>query len=439
MPVARIESLDHEGRGITHVDGKVIFVDGVLPGEIVDFSPYVRKPSYELAQISRIVRTSPQRVEPRCRYFGECGGCSMQHLDVAAQASVKQRVLEDALWHIGRIRPESVYAPLVGPGWGYRYRARLSVRHVPRKGGALVGFRERKGGYVTNMDHCDVLPPHVSAMLLPLRELVDSLSLRGRLPQIEVAVGGEGAAQKTVLVFRILEALTEADKTALRSFGDRQRVLIYVQLRGPESIAPFWPLPMPELAYALPDFGLRLAFAPNEFTQVNHAMNRSLLRRAMSLLAPKAGERIADMFCGLGNFSLPIAALGAEVVGVEGADPLVQRAYMNAVANGLQSRATFRVANLFKVTPESLAELGRFDKMLIDPPREGAFDLVKALPHALDDTAPQRIVYVSCSPATLARDLAVLVNDKGYRLRGAGIANMFPQTSHVESIALIER
>ena len=439
MPVARIESLDHEGRGVTHADGKVIFVDGALPGEIVDFSPYQRKPSYELAQISRIVRTSPQRVTPGCRHFGKCGGCSMQHLDLAAQASVKQRVLEDALWHVGRVKPETVFAPLVGPGWGYRYRARLSVRYVPRKGGVLVGFRERKSSYVTNMDSCEVLPPHMSALLMPLRALIDGLSIRERLPQIEVAIGGEREEQMTVLVFRILLPLTADDEAALRAFADLHRMHVYVQPRGPESIEPFWPLPMPELSYSLPDFGVRLAFAPTEFTQVNHGINRSLLRRAMSMLAPQPGERIADMFCGLGNFSLPIAALGAEVVGVEGADALVARAARNAEANGLQARASFRVANLFNATPENLAAMGRFDKMLIDPPREGAIELVKSIPHSMDDLAPSRIVYVSCNPATLARDLAVLINDKGYRFRGAGIANMFPQTSHVESIALIER
>lgn len=439
MPVVRIESLDHEGRGVTHFEGKVIFVDGALPGELIDFSPYVRKASYELAQISRILKHSPQRVQPRCRHFGTCGGCSMQHLDVAAQTSVKQRVLEDALWHVGRVKPETVFAPLVGPGWGYRYRARLSVRHVPRKGGVLVGFRERKSSYVTNMSSCEVLPPHVSALLMPLRELIDGFSIRERLPQIEVAIGGEGSRQMTVLVFRVLKPLSAQDEATLRAFAEAQRVFIYVQPGGPDTLAPFWPLPMPELAYDLPDFGVRLAFAPSEFTQVNHGINRSLLRRSMSMLAPQRGERIADMFCGLGNFSLPIAALGADVVGVEGADALVQRAARNAEANGLASRASFRVANLFQATPESLAALGHFDKMLIDPPREGAIDLVKALPRADAAGALQRIVYVSCNPATLARDLAVLINEKGYRFRGAGIANMFPQTSHVESIALIER
>ena len=439
MPVARIESLDHEGRGVTHHEGKVIFVDGALPGETVDFSPYRKKSSYELAQISRIVRPSPQRVTPRCRYFGYCGGCSMQHLDVAAQASVKQRVLEDALWHVGRVKPETVFAPLVGPGWGYRYRARLSVRYVAGKGGVLVGFREKKSSYVADMSSCEVLPPHVSALFLPLRELISGFSLRDRLPQIEIAIGGEREEQMTVLVFRILDRMTAEDEATLRAFGEKHRLYLYVQPGGPDTVVPFWPIPMPELAYSLPDFGVKLAFAPTEFTQVNHGINRSLLRRAMSLLAPQPGERIADMFCGLGNFSLPIATFGADVVGIEGADALVKRAARNADANGLGARCSFAVANLFDTDEASLAKLGRFDKMLIDPPREGAMELCKALPHAADEAAPKRIVYVSCNPATLARDLEVLVVQKGYRLRGAGIANMFPQTSHVESIALIER
>lgn len=435
MPIARIESLDHEGRGVTHWEGKVIFVDGALPGETVDFSPYRRKPSYELAQISRIVRPSAQRVLPRCPHFGVCGGCSMQHLDVAAQASVKQRVLEDALWHVGKVAPETIFPPLVGPGWGYRYRARLSVRKVPKKGGVLVGFHERKSSYVADMRSCEVLPPHVSALLPNLRELVGALSISDRLPQIEVAVGGERGEQITVLVLRILDALTAADETLLKRFAEERGVVLYLQTGGPDTAVPFWPLPVPELAYGLPDFGVKLRFSPTEFTQVNHGINRALVRRAMSLLDPRPGERIADMFCGLGNFSLPIAACGADVVGIEGAAALVRRGQQNAALNGLSSRASFDVANLFDASEDSLAKLGRFDKMLIDPPREGAVSLVKAF----GADAPRRIVYVSCNPATLARDLAVLVHEKGYVVRGVGIANMFPQTSHVESIALVER
>ncbi|MBI3140937.1 MAG: 23S rRNA (uracil(1939)-C(5))-methyltransferase RlmD [Rhodocyclales bacterium] len=431
MPQALIESLDHEGRGVTRVEGKTVFVDGALPLERVEFSPYRRKPSYELATANRILVPSPMRVAPRCPHFGVCGGCSMQHFDAAGQAAAKQRVLEDAFWHIARVRPEMVYAAVHGQAWGYRSRARLSVRLVPKKGGVLVGFHERRSSYVADMDSCEVMPPVISALLLRLRELVGALSIRDRLPQIEVAVGDA----VTVLVLRILQPLTPGDEALLRAFAERHGIQFWLQPGGPESAHPFHPADAPPLAYALPDFGLRLHFRPNEFTQVNHGINRTLVRRAIALLDPRPGERIGDMFCGLGNFTLPIARRGAQAVGVEGSRALVDRARENAELNGLAGRTEYHVANLFEATAESLAALGRFDKLLVDPPREGAVALAKAL----GEEAPRRIVYVSCSPATLARDAAVLVHEKGYRLVGAGIANMFPQTSHVESIALFQK
>jgi 23S rRNA (uracil1939-C5)-methyltransferase len=431
MPQALIESLDNEGRGIAHADGKVIFVEGALPGELVEYSSYRKKPSYEQAQATRIVKASSQRVQPRCPHFGVCGGCSMQHLEAAAQTAAKQRVLEDAFWHIGHLKPDTIFPPISGPAWGYRYRARLSVRLVAKKGGVLVGFHEKRSSYVAVMDSCEILPPAMSALLTPLKSLVGQLSIPDRLPQIEVAIGDD----QTVLVLRILEALTENDEKLLREFGDRHGVVLYLQTGGPATAALFHPADAAPLHYSLPDFGVSLRFSPTEFTQVNHGINRMLVRRAMSLLQPATGERIADMFCGLGNFTLPIARLGAEVVGIEGSQALVDRARGNAELNGLGGRCSFGVANLFEATPESVAALGRFDKMLIDPPREGALELVKSL----GPDAPRRIVYVSCSPATLARDAAVLVHEGGYVLRGAGIASMFPQTSHVESIALFER
>ncbi|HEX8963945.1 MAG TPA: 23S rRNA (uracil(1939)-C(5))-methyltransferase RlmD [Rhodocyclaceae bacterium] len=431
MPEALIESLDNEGRGIAHAEGKVIFIEGALPGEIVEYSSYRRKPTYEQAQATRIIKASSQRVPPKCPHFGICGGCSMQHMEPAAQTAAKQRVLEDALWHIGRLRAESLFPPIAGPAWGYRYRARLSVRLVAKKGGVLVGFHEKRSSYVAVMDSCAVLPPEVSALLPELKALVGCLSIPDRLPQIELAIGDD----QTVLVFRILEALTPGDEAALREFADRHGIVVYLQTGGPATAALFHPADAGPLHYTLPDFGVSLRFSPTEFTQVNHGINRMLVRRAMSLLKPAAGERIADMFCGLGNFTLPIARSGADVVGIEGSQALVDRARGNAELNGLGERCTFGVANLFEATPESVAALGRFDKMLIDPPREGAAELVKSL----GDDAPPRIVYVSCSPATLARDAAILVHEKGYALRGGGIASMFPQTSHVESIALFER
>jgi 23S rRNA (uracil1939-C5)-methyltransferase len=431
MPTGIIESLDHEARGVTRLDGKTVFVEGALPGECVEYASYRRKPSYELARTLRILNPSPERVTPRCPHFAVCGGCSMQHLDAAAQVAAKQRLLEDNLWHLGRIKAEQLYAPIHGQPWAYRYRARLSVRFVLKKGGVLVGFHEKKSSYVADMQQCEILPPHLSAMLLPLRELVGRMSIRDRLPQIEVAVG----ERMTALVLRILEELSPADEALLREFADRHAVVFYLQPQGPATAYRFYPLTGPQLSYLLPEFAVEHAFSPTEFTQVNHAINRVLVRRAMTLLAPQPGERIADMFCGLGNFTLPIARAGARVVGVEGSPELVRRATGNALANGLGDRVEYRVANLFESTPETLAALGRFDRMLIDPPREGALELIKSL----DAERPRRIVYISCSPATLARDAAILVTQKDYRLRGAGVVNMFPHTSHVESIALFER
>jgi len=431
MPEAVVESLDHEGRGVAHVDGKAIFIEDALPGERVEYVSYRRKPSYEKADTVAILHASSQRVAPLCPHFGVCGGCSLQHLEAGAQTAAKQRVLEDALWHLARLKPEVVFPPIAGPAWGYRRRARLSVRLVPKKGGVLVGFHERRSSYVADMLTCKVLPEAVAALLPKLRELVAALSIPDRLPQIEVAV----ADSQTVLLLRILAPLTAADEDLLRAFADRHSIVFYLQTGGPNTVALFYPAVVVPLDYALPDFGVTLQFRPTDFTQINFGINRMLVRRAMGLLAPQAGERIADMFCGLGNFTLPIATHGARVVGVEGSQALVDRAHANAVANGLADQTEFHVANLFEATAESLAMLGPFDKMLIDPPREGAVALVKALA----EPYPQRIVYVSCSPATLARDAAVLVHEQGYRLRGAGIGNMFPQTSHVESIALFER
>ena len=431
MPTGIIESLDHDARGITRLDGKTIFVEGALPGELVDYVSFRQKPSYEVARCERIVKPSPQRVTPHCPHFGVCGGCSMQHLDPDAQVAAKQRVLEANLWHLARLTAGELYSPIYGAPWAYRQRARLSVHRVPRTGEVLIGFHERKSSFVADMRQCAILPPHVSALLLPLRELVQGLSVNNALPQIEVAVG----EVITALVLRILKPLTAKDETALRAFADGHGVVFYLQPQGPASAYRFYPQDARQLSYRLPDFGVEHFFLPTEFTQVNFAINRVLVRRALALLDPQPGQRIADMFCGLGNFTLPIARRGAQVVGVEGSAGLLRRAVQNAVGNGLQDRVEYHVANLFEMTPESLAALGHFDSMLIDPPREGAVALV----NALGENGPRRIVYVSCNPATLARDAAILVSRKAYRLRGAGVVNMFPQTSHVESIALFER
>jgi len=426
-----VESLDQEGRGVAHRDGKAIFIEGALPGEVVTCNPYRRKPSYEIATLGAVLKPSASRVVPRCRYFGRCGGCALQHLDVRAQVAAKQRVLEDSLWHLGRLRPGSVLPPVHGPSWGYRHRARLTVRDVPKKGGALVGFHERRSSYVVDMMSCEVLPPAISALIEPLRALVNGLSIRRRLPQIEVAVGDAAA----VLVLRVLEEPSPADALSLREFAGRHGVCLYLQRGGPESAQPFHPAEDAGLYYDLPDFGVRIPFGPTEFTQVNHAANRMLVRRALALLGPEPGERVADLFCGIGNFSLAIARLGAQVIGVEGSRALVERAGANASANGLDHLAQFVEMDLYGTAAERFARLGPFDRVLLDPPRDGAIEAIKALPEPL----PRRIVYVSCSPDTLARDASVLVNARGYGLTAAGVVNMFPHTAHVESIAVFDR
>jgi 23S rRNA (uracil1939-C5)-methyltransferase len=433
MPVAHIESLDQEGRGVAHVDGKTIFIDGALPGEQVTYKSHRKKSSFEVADVVDIFKPSNLRVTPKCPHFGICGGCVMQHLEFSAQVAAKQRLLESSLWHIGKVKAETMLSPIYGPAWGYRHKARLRVRHVPKKGGVLVGFNEKASSYVAHMDSCEVLPPHVSALIVPLQQLIMQLTVRDRLPQIEVAVG----EQATVLVLRILEPLQQADGPLLREFADQHGVQIWTQSKGPETVKPFHPLDGAALSYSLPEFGLTYPFKPTEFTQVNPHINRVLLRRAMQLLNPQPNERIADFFCGLGNFTLPIARSGATVLGMEGAATLVSRAREIAGLNGLDQRVEFREADLFKMTPESLAGLGKFDKWLIDPPRDGAMALIQALSDEAE-TCPHRIVYVSCNPATLARDAGILVHVKGYRMVAAGVINMFPHTAHVESMALFE-
>lgn len=429
--LAKIESLDHEGQGVAHVEGKTIFIDGALPYELVHYASYRKKPSFEKAQVTRIARESFIRTQPKCRHFGVCGGCSMQHVENHAQVAIKQRVLEDNMAHIAKTRPEQMLAPIYGPSWGYRYRARISARYVAKKGQVLVGFHEKRSSFIADMQSCEVLPAHVSALLMPLRDLIGSLSIQSRMPQIEIAVGSD----VTVLVMRIMDPLNSADETLLRQFADTHTVQFWLQPKGPETAYPFYPLDAPALSYALPEFGLTMPFRPTEFTQVNPAINQAMVKRAMDLLDPRPGERIADMFCGLGNFTLPIARRGAQVLGIEGSEGLVARAIENAEYNQLSHLADFQVADLFDVTSASLAALGHFDKMLIDPPREGAMALVTAF----GEDAPRRIVYVSCNPATLARDTAILVHTKGYQLKACGVVNMFPQTSHVESVALFER
>jgi 23S rRNA (uracil1939-C5)-methyltransferase len=436
-----IESLDQEGRGIARVDGKAIFVEGALPGEHVFAATVRAKPSFETARVTTVVKANASRVTPRCPHFGVCGGCTLQHAHPSLQVAAKQRALEEALARIGRVRAERMLPPIEGPAWRYRYRARLTVRHVAKKGVVLVGFHERKSSFVADMSECHVLPRKVSDLLPALRLLVASLTIYDRLPQIELAVGerqdGDVIALNYVLVLRILADLTPEDEAKLRDFADQHDIAFWTQTGGPATVLPFHPA-QSSLHYLLPEFGVVMPFAPTDFTQVNSAINRVLVRRALAMLDPQPGEHIADFFCGLGNFTLPIARRGAHVVGIEGSASLVERAQANARHNNLSSHTRFAVANLFEATPDSIAALGRLDRVLIDPPREGAVELVKSLPARDDEGGLSRIVYVSCNPATLARDAEVLVHERGYRLAAAGVVNMFPHTAHVESIALFE-
>ena len=437
-----VESLDLEAQGVAHdAEGKVVFIADALPGERVRVTVQRRKNNWEQATAVAWQRESSQRVRPQCPHFGHCGGCKMQHLHVAAQVATKQRALEDALWHLGKVKAEQLLRPIEGPAWGYRYRARLSVRFVAKKGKVLVGFHERKSSFVADMERCEVLPPHLSAMLLPLRELIAGMQQRDRLPQIEVAVGDT----VTALVLRHLEPLSEPDLARLRAFAAEHGVQWWLQPKGPDTVH-LLDEGGPELAYTLAEFGIVMPFKPTDFTQVNHQINSVLVSRALRLLEVQPPERVIDWFCGLGNFTLPIARTAREVLGIEGSEALVQRSRENAQRNDLEARASFAARNLFELPAVDLAAYGAADKWLVDPPREGAFALAKALAELHADPslapgwqAPRRIVYVSCNPATLARDAGLLVHQAGYRCVAAGAVNMFPHTAHVESIAVFER
>jgi len=442
-----IKALDMDGRGVGHLanedgsQGKVVFVEGALPGEQVSFHSYRKKPKWEAATMTALHRASSLRVKPQCVYFGICGGCAMQHLEPSAQVAMKQRVLEDNLWHLSKLKAETMLRPIYGPTWGYRYRARISVKNVVKKGTVLVGFHEKKSPFVSDMKTCEILPPHVSAMLVPLRHLIGSLTIIDRLPQIELAIGeGDDGQKTTAMVLRVMESPSAEDELKLKAFADEHQVEFWLQPKGPDTAYPYYP-PHTSLHYTLPEFGIRMPFKPTDFTQVNHQINRVLVARALRLLDAQPDDRIADLFCGLGNFTLPIATMAREVVGIEGSTALTERAADNAKVNNVAQKTAFYCRNLFEATTEDFIALGKFDRMLIDPPREGALEVCKAIAGLGEQHAhlkPKRIVYVSCNPATLARDAGELVNLGGYRLKLAGVVNMFPHTAHVESMAVFD-
>ena len=459
----QVLSMDLEAQGVARKpDGKVVFIDGALPFEVVTANTHRKKNNWEQASLTAIHRESSQRVRPDCPHFGlhagACGGCKMQHLHVGAQVAVKQRVLEDNLWHLGKVKPETVLRPIEGPAWGYRYRARLAVRHVIKKGTVLVGFHERKSRYIADMQTCKILPPHVDALLMPLRALIASLDARDTCPQIELACGDT----VTALVLRHLEPLSAEDIARLRAFGAEHGVQWWLQPKGPDTVKLLDEGGEP-LSYGLPDFGITMPFKPTDFTQVNPHINRVLVSRALRLPDVQRHERVIDWFCGLGNFTLPLATQAREVLGIEGSEALVARSRENYALNQRLAKANqplaatqFVARNLFEMTPAMLVADGTADKWLVDPPREGAFALAKALADIeqarigaegagpLPEGAqgwqpPRRIVYVSCNPATLARDAGLLVHLAGYKCTAAGMVNMFPHTAHVESMAVFER
>ena len=426
---ARVEDLSHDGRGVATRDEKKVFIHGALPGERVMARQTDRKRHYDEAEVLEVLEASPDRIEPECPYFGQCGGCSLQHLDPARQIEYKDRTLRQNLARIGKVKPAEWWAPVTGPLWGYRRRARLSVRYVHKKERVLVGFRERYGAFVADMQDCAVLKPSIAAQLENLAAMILSLEAKRTIPQIEVACGdGQDA-----LVFRHLEPLSEDDLETLRDFARHSGIAVLLQPKGPSSIVALEPEAV-ELAFSLPEFGLELAFGPSDFVQVNGEMNRRMVERALDLLEPGEDDRVLDLFCGLGNFTLPIATRAGGVVGVEGDAELVRKGGENARRNGIDN-AVFVTADLNEEPGGAPWLKNGYDKVLVDPPRSGAEFI---LPHIAASGATC-VVYVSCHPASLARDAGLLVREHGFTLKGAGVMDMFPHTGHVESIALFER
>jgi 23S rRNA (uracil1939-C5)-methyltransferase len=420
-------ALTHQGEGVVH-GGKTVFIAGALPGERIRFRRTRRHRQHDEGELLELLEASPERVEPRCAHFGVCGGCALQHLAPRAQLAAKEAELRSTLERVARVTPASWLAPLSGPVWGYRRRARLGAKFVRRKGRVVVGFRERAAPYVAQLAACEVLAPPAGALIAPLAQLLNALSIREQLPQIEVAV----ADNATALVLRVLKAPTDEDRSAMCAFAAAHDVRLYLQPGGPDSVQPLG-APGEALRYGLPRFGLELEFAPTDFIQVNATVNQALVARAAELLELTGECAVLDLFCGLGNFTLALARLAASAVGVEGAGALIARARANAARNGI-GNVQFHCADL-AVTPEAAAPWLRqpCTHVLLDPPRSGAREVLAAVA----GLAPRRVLYISCHPGSLARDLGVLVHEHGFRLEAAGVVDMFPHTAHVESLALL--
>ena len=428
---ATITAVTHDGRGIAAGDGKKAFVAGALEGETVTFVRRKSHRNFDDAELLEIHEPSPDRIEAKCEAFGRCGGCALQHVSAERQRAIKEQALRDNLERIGRVEPETWLEPMTGREWHYRRRARLAVKDVHGKGRALVGFRERHAPFITDMRRCEVLAQPIDALIEPLSELIGGLSIRARLPQIEVAVAENAVA----LVFRVLDPPTPDDVARFRAFGETHDLRIYLQTGGLDSVSLLYPDDVSEpLHYTLPEFDIRVDFEPIDFVQVNAGINRRMVHFAVEQLAAGPDDRVLDLFCGIGNFSLPLARKAGLVLGVEGLDSLTRRAAQNAAANGLDN-VSFRVADLAKIDGSEGWVREGWNRMLLDPARSGAAEVVSRM----QLFAPERIVYVSCHPGTLARDAGTLVNEQSYRLESAGIIDMFPHTAHVESIAVFTK
>ena len=426
---AVVEGLSHDGRGVVRYDGKVYFVPNALPGEKIEFEPLRKRRGQFSGKLVDVLVTSPHRTKPECEYFGICGGCSLQHLSVDQQVFYKQKTLLDNLSRIGNLVPENILSSVTGDAWHYRRKARPGVKYVPKKGGVLVGFRESGSHYLTSLRHCKTLDRRLSRLLDPLHSVVSKLSCYQQIPQVEFAA----ADNATALVLRHLQPLMDQDLDHLRDFAQQSQIQLYLQPKGLDSIYPLWPAEPEQLYYLLPKFDVKIEFSATDFVQINSQVNETLIDLAVELLDPVSNDQVLDLFCGLGNFTLPLARSGAEIIGIEGDQALVNKGKSNAELNRIEN-VDFRLMDLFG---ESIMDLGALDstKVLLDPPRSGALKVVTDL---IPEIQPRRLVYVSCNPGTLARDAGVLVHQHGYTLTHAGAVDMFPHTAHVESIAVFE-
>jgi len=426
--VTVIKSMDYEGRGISHIDNKIIFIDNAITGEKVRFRILKKKKELLFAKSIDIKNPSSQRVKPECGVYGVCGGCSMQHIEISSQLALKQKSYEDTLRHVGKIKPNEILRPIFGPEMHYRHKARLRVKFVKKKNRVLIGFNEKLSHFLTDMTACPVLPTKISELILPLQKLIKGVTIKDKIPQIEYASN----KKRHILVLRILENFTDSDIEKLSKFEGLHGIEFWTQAKGIDTVKPLLQKSSEEIFYENPEFGIKYLFNPTGFIQINPYINQVLIRKIYTVTKPNNNDVIFDFFSGVGNFSLPLATSGAKITAIEGDAALVKTGNINAKKNKLDKFLTFKNINLFDIRIEQLKELGKADKWIIDPPREGAFNLINMIDSSV---RPKLIIYISCNAATFARDARILVEQKGYRFSTAGVLNMFPHTSHIESMA----